>query len=429
MEAVRAAIEKILAKPVTDHVVIAITGGNTHFIRFSGSSVNRENLQAPLREARVEVGHDGRTGVVRTNDTTEAGLRRAVARAHEAARLLPRDPEYMPPVTPAEAAGIRRFRQPLSPPSDEVKYGILDRIFKELRAAGLKAAGSLSVNPHYNEVYNSAGLRLAHDGCFAALAVTAMTGDSSFKDTFHSPDLADYDPGAFISNLAEKARLSAGPSPLEPGRYTVVLAPAAVEELLLDFLRYNMNAKAMDEGRTALSSRRDKIIAAPGIRVYSRPDHPVTPCPFSPADGSPYPEFDMIAGGKLVQPWYSRYYAAKKGALATGRGNPGSVILAGTDRGAEELVKSVENGLYVNSFWYIRQVDQMDAVFTGMTRDGLFRIKDGRLAGSVNNFRFNQSVFALLENTVDIGREKRLVCSSMPHITVKDFNFVSRTGF
>jgi len=429
MEAVRAAIEKILAEPVTDHVVIAVTGGDTHFVRFSGSAVNRENLQAPLREARVEVGYDGRTGVAKTNDTSEEGLRRAVARAHEAARLLPKDPEYMPPVTPAEAAGIKQLQQPFSPPSDEIKYGTLDRLFGDLRSAGLKAAGSLSVNPHYNEVYNSAGLRLAHAGCFSALAVTAMTGDSSFKDTFYSRDLADYAPDTFISGLMEKARLSANPAPLAPGKYTVVLAPAAVEELLLIFLRYNMNAKAMDEGRTALSSRRDKTIAAPGIRIYSRPDHPVTPCPFSPADGAPYPEFDMIAGGRLALPWYSRYYAAQKGALATGRGAPGSVILAGTDRAAEELVKGVEDGLYVNSFWYIRQVDQMDAVFTGMTRDGLFRIKDGRLAGSVNNFRFNQSVFALLENTVDIGREKRMIYTSMPHITVKDFNFVSSTGF
>jgi predicted Zn-dependent protease len=429
MEAARAAIEKILAKPVTDHVVIALTGGDTHFIRFSNSAVNRENLQAPLRAARVEVGYDGRTGVAKTNDTSEEGLRRAVARAHEAARLLPKDPEYMPPVTPSEAAGVKKFEQLFFPPSDEVKYGMLDRLFADLRSAGLKAAGSLSVNPHYNEVYNSSGLRLAHAGCFSALAVTAMTGDSSFKDTFYSRDLADYAPDSFISGLTEKARLSANPSPLEPGKYTVVLAPAAVEELLLMFLGYNMNAKAMDEGRTALSSRREKNIAAPGIRIYSRPDHPVSPCPFSPSDGAPYPEFDMIAGGRLVQPWYSRYYAAKKGALATGRGTPGSVILAGTDRPAEELVKGVEDGLYVNSFWYIRQVDQMDAVFTGMTRDGLFRIKDGRLAGSVNNFRFNQSVFALLENTTDIGKEKGMVYASMPHITVKDFNFVSSTGF
>lgn len=429
MEKARAAIEKILASPVTDHVVVSISGGDTHFIRFSDSAVNRENLQAPQREARVEVGHDGRTGVCKTSDTSEEGLRRAVARAHEAARLLPKDPEYMPPVTPAEAAGIKQLQQPFLPPSDDIKYGMLERLFRELRSAGLSAAGSLSVNPHYNEVYNSAGLRLSHTGCASSLAVTAMTAGSSFKDIFHSRDLSDYAPEAFISNLVEKAGLSAGPAPLEPGRYTVVLAPAAVEELLLMFLSYNMNAKAMDEGRTALSSRRDKTIAAPGVRIYSRPDHPVTPCPFSPADGAPYPEFDMISGGRLVQPWYSRYYASRKGAVATGRGTPGSVIMAGTDRGAEDLIRSVENGLYVNSFWYIRQVDQMDAVFTGMTRDGLFRIKDGRLAGSVNNFRFNQSVFALLENITDIGREKGMVYASIPHITVKDFNFVSSTGF
>ena len=88
-----------------------------------------------------------------------------------------------------------------------------------------------------------------------------------------------------------------------------------------------------------------------------------------------------------------------------------------------------ENGLYVNSFWYIRLVDLMDGIFTGMTRDGLFRIKDGKLAGSVNNFRFNQSVFDLLKNTAGIGKEKAMVYTSMPTITVRDFNFVSKTEF
>ena len=89
----------------------------------------------------------------------------------------------------------------------------------------------------------------------------------------------------------------------------------------------------------------------------------------------------------------------------------------------------MENGLYVNSFWYIRLVDLMDGIFTGMTRDGLFRIKDGKLAGSVNNFRFNQSVFDMLRNTTGIGKEKESAFTSIPPITVKDFNFVSRTEF
>jgi len=145
----------------------------------------------------------------------------------------------------------------------------------------------------------------------------------------------------------------------------------------------------------------------------------------------PFIGFDMIKNGKLARAWYSRYYAAKKGVQATGR-YPANIIFKGTNKSVDKLISNVGSGLYVNSFWYIRLVDLMDGIFTGMTRDGLFRIKDGKLTGSVNNFRFNQSVFDLLRDTTEIGKEKSLfsmACASMPPITVKNFNFTSKTEF
>ncbi len=422
-------LEKILKEPVTDHVVLSYEKAETHHIRFSNNSVNRENLFKLDEEVKAEVGYEGRTGAYKTNDLSEDGIKYAVKKAYEAAKLLPKDPEYMPPVTTEEARATKNFKPVFGEFTEEKKYGILRDAFGELKKAGLNSAGSLSTNPYTVAVYNNKGVRACHSNCYSVFSLTAMTGNSSFKDAHFSKDFSGYDGKAFVSDIIAKTRLSKDPAPLEPGKYTVVLSPSAVEELLMAFLWYNMDAKAIDEGRSALSKRPGARIADEAIHIYSRPDHEKSSLfPFSAGDAMPYIDFDMIRDGKLASPWYSRFYAGKKGVRATGRA-PGSVIFKGTEKPLDTLISGVENGLYVNSFWYIRLVDLMDGIFTGMTRDGLFRIKDGKLAGSVNNFRFNQSVFDLLLNTAEIGKEKSMVFTSIPPITVKDFNFVSKTEF
>jgi len=422
-------IEKILKEPVTDHVVLSYIKGETHHIRFSNNSVNRENLTKLEEEVKAEVGYEGRTGAYKTNDLSEDGIRFAVKKAYEAAKLLPKDPEYMPPVTAEEAGATKNFAPVAGELGDERKYGILSDAFSEIKKAGLNSAGSFSTNPYTVQVYNNRGVRAAHSNCYSIFSLTAMTGNSSFKDSHFSKDFADYDGKAFVADIIAKTRLSKDPAPLEPGKYTVVLSPSAVEELLMMFLWYNMDAKAIDEGRSALSKRPGARIASEAIHIYSRPDHEkISLSPFSMEDGMPYIDFDMIRDGKVARAWCSRFYAAQKGLKATGR-TPSSIIFRGTEKPLDALISNVENGLYVNSLWYIRLVDLMDGIFTGMTRDGLFRIKDGKLAGSVNNFRFNQSVFDLLQNTAEIGREKAMLYTSIPPITVRDFNFVSKTEF
>ncbi|OGR97682.1 MAG: hypothetical protein A2016_03000 [Elusimicrobia bacterium GWF2_62_30] len=429
MNKVNSAIEKILKSPVTDHVVLSYSKSETQHIRFSNNSVNRENLFKLEEEVKAEVGVDGRTGSCRTNDLSEDGLKRAVAKAHETAKLLPKDPEYMPPVTEAEAKTFKDYKPEFGALTDEKLYGILGEAFGEIKKAGLNSAGSLSANPYTLEVYNNRGARVKHSNCFSTFYLTAMTGNSSFKDFHVTKDFSDYNGKAFLADVIARTRLSENPAPQEPGKYTVVLGPAAVEELLMMFLWYNFDAKAIDEGRSALSKRAGASIAGENVHIYSKPDHGrVGLFPFCPDNAMPYREFDMIKDGKLASPWYSRFYGAKKGAAVTGL-PPANIIFKGTNKPLEQLISGVENGLYVNSFWYIRLVDMMDGIFTGMTRDGVFRIKDGKLAQSVNNFRFNQSVFDLLQNITEIGREKEMVFTSIPPITVNDFNFVSKTEF
>ncbi len=427
-----AAMETIrtrLKNPPTDNVCACLFEEDTHFIRFSNNEVNRENLRTALTSLVVNVGYKGRIGNFRTNDLSEAGVSHAFDRAHENATLLPEDPEYMPAVTKEEASHASLYTVKARETSSEECYDLLSRIFKVIDRNRLTSAGSLSSCFRRATTLNNLGVELSHEERALALNVTAMTGSSSFKETFLDTDLSRFDEDGFMRSLVEKTRLSENPKPLPPGRYTVVLSPRAVGELLVFLMWYNFDMKAIDEKRSAIFPRLGTKIADERIRIHADPRHPVCPAfPFSVTDGRPAGNFDMIRDGKFVDGWYSRFWEKKKEIAAKGRW-PSNIIFDGTDVPETRLIEKIGDGLFVNSFWYIRLVDLMDGIFTGMTRDGLFRIKDGKLAGSVNNFRFNQNVFEMLMNTAEIGKEFRTDYGVFPFLTVKDFNFVSGTEF
>ena len=82
--------------------------------------------------------------------------------------------------------------------------------------------------------------------------------------------------------------------------------------------------------------------------------------------------------------------------------------MEGTDAPLEKLIASVERGLLVTHFWYIRCVNQQTLQHTGLTRDGLFLIENGKITTPVMNFRFNESPVRLLKNTKMVGQTARV---------------------
>jgi predicted Zn-dependent protease len=110
------------------------------------------------------------------------------------------------------------------------------------------------------------------------------------------------------------------------------------------------------------------------------------------------------------------------------------MVIAGGDIPLDQMIESTERGILVTRFWYIREVDPYEKIFTGMTRDGTFLIDNGRVAGGVRNFRFNQSLMEMLSNVVALSPTVRATgeeASDMvvPGMKVVDFNFTEVTRF
>jgi len=97
-------------------------------------------------------------------------------------------------------------------------------------------------------------------------------------------------------------------------------------------------------------------------------------------------------------------------------------------------VRSTEHGILVTRLWYIRDVDPYEKVLTGMTRDGTFLVQNGRVAGGIRNFRFNQGLLEMLSNVEMMGVPVRAAGEEsfemvVPPMKVRNFNFSEVTKF
>jgi predicted Zn-dependent protease len=315
------------------------------------------------------------------------------------------------------------------------------------REAGLEAAGIYEVRTgtigDYGEVgpfaiANSRGLFAYHAGTSAEFLVSALKGTASGWAGFESHRANGVDGGALSARAVEKAVRSREPKFWEPGRYTVVLEPAAVADLIQDMSWISFGALLVQEGRSFLSGKIGQRVMGENITLRDDPYHPLhRGTPFD-AEGMPTLSTTIIERGIARSAVYDRQTAAKEGRESTGHGLPvpntygpmaRHLVLEGGDGGVDDLIREVDRGLLVTRVWYTNVVDPMSVTLTGMTRDGLFAIEKGKLTHAVRNFRFNQSVVQMLnqvEAKSSVESSGGVVC---PGLLVRDFHMSSGTEF
>jgi predicted Zn-dependent protease len=435
--------ERLLALSKSDGCQVSLSSGANGNTRYARNEVTTAG-DAVDAAATVTARFGKRTASVTTNLLDDAGLRRAVDASERLARLAPENPDLMPllpaqvyadvPAFAGTTAGLDAARR-----GDAVRVvtGSADR-------AGLVAAGFVHCVAGAGAVANSAGLFGYHAATRAVHTLTVRTPDgkgSGWAGTAHN-DWARATPAAALAERAvRKAQGSRQPGALEPGKYTVVLEPTAAGNLL-SLLAFSLNARAADEGRSFFSKRGGgtKIgerVVDERVTIVSDPQDPdLLTAPYT-GEGLPVGRTAWIENGVLRHLAYDRFWADKQGVPPTPFAG-GFRLTAAAGAGAatlDELIAGVDRGLLVTRFWYIRAVDQRTLVYTGITRDGVFLIERGTVTRAVQNFRFNESPVAMLNNLVAIGRPERISASEsgdvggaaavVPPLVVRDFNFTS----
>jgi predicted Zn-dependent protease len=425
----RALLERALGYVTADHAEARLDEETEASTRFANNAIT-QNIVKREATLSLRVAFDDRVGQASVNDFSDDSLRQLVARAEEIARLSSPDREYLPPPGPQRYAVVDAFDERVAAADPQARAAAVRAATGEAERRGLNSAGSFATGFRRRALANSAGLFASHEETLARFVDTVMTEDSSGWAQSSSHRWKDVNPQRTAAAAAQKAEAARAPRDLPPGEYTVVLEPEAVADYL-GWLSFTMEAKAADEGRSAFSGKRGTRVGSALVTIRSQPDDPSCPaCPIA-EDGLPAPPTTWIEEGVVRSLETSRYWAQHTGQAFTG--HPANFLMRGGGEGLEEIISSVDRGLLVTRFWYIRFVDPMKLLLTGMTRDGLYWIEDGEVRHPVKNMRFNDSPLRSMERLSRVGSPSQFrdsyLAGSVPCARVDGFRFTSGTAF
>jgi predicted Zn-dependent protease len=435
-DAARALADRVLKMSTAEQTHVMIVSSQSGNTRFADSSITTSGSAENI-SVTVAATLGRRRASATTNILDDASLKRAVDQALELARLAPDDPELMPELGPQTYATIGAYIERTANLDAETRSSAVRRAIDAANSAGKAAgqiftAGFLEHNATALAVANSAGLFAYHRTTDAHFSVTARTPDGTGSGwaSGGARDWHAFDAAAIGRIAAQKAVSSRNPGTIEPGRYTAVLEPQAVNDLI-PLLGNALNARNADEGRSAFSkagggTRIGERVADSRVTLYSDPTDPaLLGQPFD-TEGLPLKRIVWIEKGVLRNLAYSRFWAQKQGKQPTGPPQAGGLALTGGTKSTEQLIAGCERGILVTHFFYIRSLEPRTVLQTGLTRDGTFLIEKGKITKSLKNFRWNESPLLMLNRLEDIGRAEPTDAGRlMPALRIKDFDFTS----
>ena len=379
----------------------------------------------------MSVAFGKREGSSTINKFDEESLKEVVRRAESIAKLLPPNPEHMPPLPPQEYQKIEAYFPETAEfdPMDRAKEIL--KVIQTCDQKGLITSGTFSNGDGFISIANSKGLFGYHKSTDCAFSVTAKTQDrtgSGRAEQSNERRIGELNPSQLAAEAIGTAEMSHNPRPREPGDYTVILKPTAMMELFF-YLLFGFDARSADEGRSFLSDRKtggNKLgqkVFGENITIQSAAAHPqLLGSPFG-GNGLPAKDIIWVKKGVVRNLMYSRYWAAKKGKEPTAFVM--NFLMEGGDYSLEELIKDTEKGILVSSFWYIRMVDPNTLLCTGLTRDGTFWVEKGKIQYPINNFRFNESPVVLLNNIDKMTKPQKVGFGILPGVKAHNFTFSS----
>jgi predicted Zn-dependent protease len=407
------------------------------FIRFANNGITTSGYSLDHSVSISSTTEDKRHGNANVSELTDAALRAGVEQAEAMARISHPNPEDMPALGPQQYPEIENFDTFTGNSRGDALIGHVKGIIDAAQAKKLTAAGFVQRYATCSAVANKAGLFGYHQNTSADLSNTMRNADGSSsgwatQTSTTVRDLNGMDAGRIA---ADKCANGVGKKRLEPGKYTVILEPAAVSDLI-GTLGYSMWARSAEQGQSFLSKKGDKPgqtllgekLFADCITLRSDPFNPKLPAsPWGPSL-LPNEKIAWIEKGVVKNLVYDRFWAEKAGKKPTPY--PSNLVLEGQNHTLADLIQSADRAVLVTRFWYIRMLQPQTLQATGLTRDGVFLVENGKVTSPVMNFRWNESPVRVLQNTKMLAQPvatqgAEAGSSFAPALLATDFNFAS----
>jgi predicted Zn-dependent protease len=291
---------------------------------------------------------------------------------------------------------------------------------------------------------SSTGLRRRFTQPTGSVEINAKRDGASAWAGVGTPDFLDVPTDRMLADLSTRLGWSRRAVSLPAGRYPTLMPPSTVADMMI-YMAWMMDGRGAQEGRTPFSApgggtRVGERLTQLPVTLYSDPAARPLQCrPFVAAssssetvsvfdNGMDIDRVNWIHDGVINALAYPRAAAAEFGSpVAVSATN---LLMTGGDASLDEMIASCERALLLTTLWYIRTVDPTMLLLTGLTRDGVYLVEDGKVSAAVNNFRFNESPLDLLKRATEVGATKVTLPrewgdwatrAAMPPLMIPDF--------
>ncbi|MBI4467029.1 MAG: TldD/PmbA family protein [Acidobacteria bacterium] len=436
----REIFETIRRASRADETEVFLLATQAALTRFANNIVH-QNVAEEGVNISVRAVVEGRTARATTNKTDVEALRRVAEQAVESARWQPPDPDLLPMPGPQSYRAVDRYSEETARLTPEERAEAVKKVVQRAERSRLTAAGIFSSSATTQALLNSRGLFALHRETKAEFSVTYLDAGSGWaKGNFTTASQLNIE--ELAARACEKALANREPREIPPGRYTVILEPAAGLDLV-GFLFYDFAGTAVLDKRSCFTGLLGKKVFGENISVADDVYHPDQAGPAWDGEGIPRRAVPLVERGVLKDLVYARHTARKMNAQPTGHGMllpnewgeaPLNLVFAGGSSSVEDMIRSTPRGVLVTRLWYIREVDPYEKILTGMTRDGTFYVENGKIQYAVRNLRFNQSLKEMLNQVDRLGPPVRAAGEEsfemvVPAMRVQNFRFSEVTRY
>ncbi len=419
----------------TEVVIEAMCGGLT---RFASNQIHQNMADANCTvSVRAVIGK--RVGGASTNQIDDDAIRDVVVRATSIASAQRELPNFPGLPTPHPIPQVNAHSEATANASPALRAELASHIIKAAELHSADASGAISTSKRLLAVGNSNGVRAMFISTLVSIH-TVINADGGYGYASQmAVDITRIDAAKVAERALQKALMSKNPIEVEPKEYTVILEEEAVADLLTMLAYCGLGAKAVHEGYSFMCNRFGERIASEAVTIYDDGlSDEGLPQPFD-YEGVPKRRVVLIEKGIAKAVVYDTYTAAIDATESTGHAlpqpnpygpYPTNLFMDCGEESIERMIESTDCGLLVTRFHYTNVVHPKLTIITGMTRDGTFLIRGGKIKSAVRNLRFTESILKALSNIEAISNTRKL-CGGVvaPAIKISSFNFTGVTEF
>ncbi|MFO8110435.1 MAG: TldD/PmbA family protein [Thermoplasmata archaeon] len=444
-------VELVMKEKKADEAEVRIIYSDSSLTRFANSRIH-QNVAREMINVSIRAVKGKRVGAAGVGTLNSERVIECLRNAEKIATLQPEDPNFkgLPGKRPGKNEPERYDEYTAKHPPEEKAEMIADMI---------KYAGDNNVDRIYgalattdSSVFMANSNHIRQSGKFsrADLSTTVIAdwdGDRGFgRAEVCSGDIRDIDHTAVIKTAVDKGLNNMDTVSVQPGEYTVILEPMAVNSLVLYLSMMGLSAKAVQEQRSFMNGKFGERIMDERINLVDDAFNEKTIGYGFDFEGMPKQRVEMIKNGVANAVVYDSYTAGREeGKESTGHALPMpssyspmamNLIMEGGDSSVKEMIEDTEKGILVTRFNYLGVVHPVKSIVTGLTRDGTWQIEDGEVTGPVKNLRFTQNLVDAFDSVELIGKKQELFAMgwlsghvTCPALKINNFNFTGGTEF